>query len=327
VRIIFAFLLLLSIGTTAAAQDIFVAPTRNSVTGSSEQSFGPGPAHLLYVSNQSTVAIVVFGVVLTSCENVKQMCLGQPVKIPIPAGARRSVARVDAKDDRRAFNYRWTFSYRADSSDALAVAALREHGFTVDIVPIQAELLVLRRPVIDTSAPPGIEQPLSRERLTPEERGIRPAAIAYEPRDSTPAPTFKFKVAYGSILGSTMMPGAPIQLTGPCINPTESAAYEKDTKITRTPWRPPVLPMAFSFMRLPISLKDSTLQSKDVLLRFVVDTTGEAIPTSASVLESPIGVLSVDACKAAISARATPARDKAGRAIRAWVQMPLRVGR
>ncbi|MEO8620644.1 MAG: hypothetical protein ABI625_06240, partial [bacterium] len=86
-------------------------------------------------------------------------------------------------------------------------------------------------------------------------------------------------------------------------------------------------PVAFAFMRLPISLKDSTLQSKDVLLRFVVDTSGEAIPTSASVLESPHGMLSVDACKAAIAARATPARDRAGRGIRAWVQVPMRVGR
>jgi hypothetical protein len=124
-----------------------------------------------------------------------------------------------------------------------------------------------------------------------------------------------------------MMPGAPIQLTGPCIDPAEGAAYEKDAKITRTPWRPPVLPVAFTFMRLPLSLKDSTLTSKDVLLRFAMDTTGAAIPTSASVLESPHGTLSVDACQAAIAAKGTPARDKAGRAIRAWVQMPVRVGR
>ncbi|MEO8620900.1 MAG: hypothetical protein ABI625_07535, partial [bacterium] len=215
--------------------------------------------HLLYVSNQSTVPVVVFGVLLTSCQNVKQICLGQRTNISIPAGARRSVGRVGPKDDLRSFNYRWSFSYRADSSDALAIAALREHGVSVDIVPLAVERLVVRKPTIDTSAPPGIEQPLSRERLTAEERGSRPNAVAYELRDSTPAPTFKFKVGYGSIRGSTMMPGAPIQLTGPCINPAESAAYEKDAKITRTPWRPPVLPVAFAFMRLPISLKDSTL--------------------------------------------------------------------
>jgi hypothetical protein len=328
VRIILGLLALLSFNTLASAQEVFVAPTRNSIIASSEQSSGPVSAHLLYVSNQSTVPIVVFGILLTSCENVKQMCVGQRVNVPIPAGIRRQVGRVDVKDDNRAFNYRWSFSYRADSSDAIAMAVLREHGYSVDLVPTAPPAPpVARRTPPDTSSPPGIEQPLSRERLTPEERGIRPNAIAYERRDSTPPPTFRFKVAYGSILGSTMMPGAPIQLTGPCIDPAASTAYEKDAKITRTPWRPPVLPMAFSFMPLPLSLKDSALTSKDVLIRFAVDTTGEAIPMSASVLESPHGTLSVNACQTAIAAKATAARDKAGHAIRAWVQMPVRVGR
>jgi hypothetical protein len=325
VRIVSGFLLLLSFSTLALAQEVFVAPTRYTVTGSSEQSYGPTVGHVLYVSNHSTVPIIVFGVAVTSCENVRRMCLGERVNIPIAPGEKRPVWRVEAKNDQRSFNYRWTYSYRADSSNTLAMAALREHGITVDEMPSQR--IVYLRPPIDTSSPPGIEQPVSRERLTPEERGIRPHAIAYEPRDSTPPPTFRFKVAYGSILGSTMMPGAPIQLTGPCIDPAANAAYEKDAKITRTPWRPPVLPMAFSFMPLPLSLKDSTLTSKDVLIRFAVDTTGEAIAASASVLESPHGTLSVNACQAAIAAKGTAARDKAGRAIRAWVQMPVRVGR
>ena len=322
-RTIPGFLLLLWSSALASAQEVFVATTSSSVIGSSEQSFGSGAAHLLYVSNQSTVSIVVFGLVLTSCENVKQVCLGQSVKIPIPAGVRRQVGRVDVKDDRKAFNYRWTFSYRADSTDAIAV--LRENGYSVDLGQTTRAPVSVRTPS-DTSPPPSIEQPLSRERLTPEERRIRPNAIAYGPRDTAPPPTFRFKVAYGSILGSTMMPGAPIQLTGPCVDPAASAAYEKDATIARTPWRPPVLPVEFAFVRLPVSLKDSTLTSMDVLIRFAVDTTGDAIPTSASVLESPHGTLSVSACQVAIAAKATAARDKAGRAIRAWVQMPVRVG-
>jgi hypothetical protein len=229
---------------------------------------------------------------------------------------------VEPKNPDRSFNYRWSFSYHADSSDAKAIAALREHGIGVEVMT--EPRVVMRYPVIDTSAPPGIEKPLSRERLTPEERGVFGTP---DPRDSAPAPTFRFKVHYGSILGSTMMPGAPIQLTGPCINPAESARYEKDAKIARTPWRPPVFSPSFNRLALPLELKDSVLKSKDVLIRFVADSTGDAIPESASVLESPHGAVSVSACKAAIAGRSTPARDKAGNAIRAWVQMPVSVGR
>lgn len=313
---------LLAFSVSASAQQVFVAPTPRTIVGSSEQSSGVDAAHILYVTNESTVPIIVFGVLLSSCENVRQFCMGQRTHIAIAAGERRNVGRVDRKNDRLGWTYRWTFSYHADSSNVMAMAALREHGIIMEPVPMART--VFRPMLIDTSAPPGIEKPLSRERITPEERGVR---VVQEPRDTNPTPTFRFKVAYGSILGSTMMPGAPIQLTGPCINPAEAARYEKDAKITRTPWRPPVYSPSFSRMPLPLALKDSVLATKDVLLRFVADTTGETIPESVSVLESPHGAVSVNACKAAIGGRATPARDKAGRAIRAWVQMPISVGR
>ncbi|MDB4890896.1 MAG: hypothetical protein JWL61_2751 [Gemmatimonadetes bacterium] len=318
------FLLLVAlvvVSVSASAQQVFIAPTSRTIVGSTDQSNGADQAHILVVANESTVPIIVFGVIINQCENVRQWCSGQRTRIAIPPGTRRNVGRVEPKNPERSFNYRWSFSYHADSSDLKAIAALREHGIGVDVEPEQR--IVMRRP-IDTSAPPGIEKPLSRERLTPEERGVRGTV---EPRDTAPAPTFRFKVAYGSILGSTMMPGAPIQLTGPCINPAESARYEKDAKIARTPWRPPVFSASFSRLALPLELKDSVLKSKDVLIRFVADSTGDAIPESASVLESPHGAVSVSACKAAIAGRSTPARDKAGNAIRAWVQMPVSVGR
>jgi len=320
VRILLAALLAGS--APAAAQQVFVAPTSRTIVGSSEQSIGADQAHILIVANESTVPIIVFGVTINQCENVRQWCSGQRTKIAIAPGTRRNVGRVEPKNPERSFNYRWSFSYHADSSDLKAIAALREHGIVTDVVPERR--IVMRPLVIDTSAPPGIEKPLSRERLTPEERGV---FGTNEPRDSTPAPTFRFKVHYGSILGSTMMPGAPIQLTGPCINPAEAAQYEKDVKIARTPWRPPVFPASFSRLPLPMDLKDSVLKSKDVLVRFVADSTGQVIPESASVLESAHGAISVNACKAAIAGKATPARDKAGNSIRAWVQVPVTVGR
>ena len=320
----FGIALLLSLSAPATAQQIFVAPTSSSIIASSEQSAAGDMVHLLYVTNESTVPIIVFGVVLTSCENVRQWCGGQKTNILIPAGVRRTVARVEPKSSEHGFAYRWTFSFRADSADAQAMAAMREHGFIVE--SDGPPRFVPRATTIDTASPPGIEQPVSREPLTSEERsGMRSQPV---PGDvPTAPPAFRFKVFYGSVLGSTMMPGAPIQLTGPCINPAESAKYERDARISRAPWRPPVVSASFATTTLPAGLRDSVIREGDVLVRWVADTTGETLPGSVNVLESPHGLMSVKVCTAVIGARATPARDKAGHAIRAWVQMPLKIAR
>src|SRR5450759_135205 len=281
---------LLAGSASAAAQQVFVAPTSRTVVASSEQSGGPDLGHVLYVRNESTVPIIVFGVALRECENIKQWCSGQRTNIAIPPGQRRTVGHVEPKSLDRSYNYRWSFSYHADSSDAKAIAALRENGFGVE--EVLRTRVGVRPAIIDTSAPPGIEKPLSREPLTAEERDVRGAPRGAEERDTSPPLGFRFKVFYGSILGSTMMPGAPIQVTGACINPAETTKYDRDAKITRTPWRPPVFASSFGQIPLPKALRDSTLRSKDVLLRFVADTTGETIPESVSVLESPHGVVS-----------------------------------
>ena len=311
-----------AIALPASAQDVFVAPTRTTIIGSAEQAYGSSPGHALYITNRSTVTIVVFGLTLSDCENVRQSCQGQRLNIPIEPGDRRQVGRVEVKDTGRHWSYRWNYSYRADSSNAQVMALLREHGVSLDGTPLP-QPIVIRRVAFDSMR----AAPVAPSAVSTAPQGldpsVRPVLMSREPRDSAPAQRFRFKVLYGSILGSTMMPGAPIQVTGPCINPAESAGYEKDAKIARTPWRPPVLP-SLGMVRIPAEFVDSTKKGTDVLVRFAVDTTGEAIPTSASVLESPYGAISVNACREAISAKGTPARDKSGNAIRAWVQVPLR---
>lgn len=307
----------------ADAQDNFVAPTRNTIIGSSEQSYGSGAGHVFFVFNHSTVPIVAFGIAITDCENIRQACGGQRIDIPIAPGDRRQVGRVEAKDANHPWRYHWGFSYRADSSNAQIIALLREHGLSPDGEPLPPT--GMRRIAVDTLPPPLAPVSPSSVASAPDPSARR-VVVSTEPRDSTPAPKFRFKVAYGSILGSTMMPNAPIQLTGPCVNPAEAAGYEKDARIARTPWRPPVL-QSLGIVRIPAAYRDSTKAGTDVLVRFAVDTSGATIPMSVSVLESPFGALSVNACTEAISATGTPARDRNGRAVRAWVQVPFRAVR
>jgi hypothetical protein len=316
------------LGTLPAGAQTFVAPTSNNVIATSEVSGSEIPSYLLYVTNRSTVPIIVFGLTLSDCENIRQSCGGRNLNIKIEPSERRQVGRIDIRSNDRASNYRWRFAWRADSSDARLIAAMRDAGMLED----QARVIAGEpRPVAASPAPAAvadstpIEQPLSREPLTDEERGLgsrpRPAGDAVEQPLA-----FRFKVFYGSVLGSTMMPGAPVQVTGPCVNPAESAKYEKDGTITRTPWRPPVV-TGFVSAALPAALRDSTLKGGDVLVRWVADTSGATLPGSVNILESPHGLLSVRVCTSVIGARVTPARDKAGRPIRSWVQIPVKVTR
>lgn len=55
-------------------------------------------------------------------------------------------------------------------------------------------------------------------------------------------------------------------------------------------------------------------------MRFVADTTGETIPESVSVLESPSGELSTKVCTSVFSGTVEPARDRSGRPVQSWVQ-------
>jgi len=304
-----------------AQQTIYVAPTRNTVRASSEQGMGPTPGHAFYVTNTSSVPVIVFGVTTHSCENVTPWCGGRRINVRIEPGQRRSVGGVEPKDPERSWTYRWSFSYRADSADARFIAALRESGMVAegDATPLPPQASIR---VIDTTSPPGIEQPLSREPLTEAERSggvsVRP-----EGEGGGPPRSFRFKVHYGSILGSTMMAGAPVQPTGPCIDPAASARLERDARIARAPWRPPVVPTGFGRSSFT-AVRAGGAPPPELLVRWAVDTAGATIPESVRILESSDGQLSAKSCTQVISGRVTPARDKGGRPIRAWVQMPLR---
>lgn len=320
-RTLLIVILALGASTTAGAQNEFVAPTIRTVLASSEAGYGPEQSHTLYVTNTSTVPIVVFGIVLSNCENVKQSCGGRPTNITIGAGTRRDVYRVQPRDTEKGFEYRWSFSFRADSSDAKVRAVLREHGITASGAPLPREEA---RPT--AAAEPGAGTPPPLDTTPRVVRGYGADVGELEDQRRNAPVSLRFKVGYGSILGSTMMPGKPVQATGPCVDPTALQKYERDAAITPTPWRPSAIPGGMMAVSIAEALTDSA-STGDLLVRFVADTTGLVIPESVSVLESSSGKLSVRACQTVMGTRLTPARDKAGRTIRSWVQMPLRVRR
>ena len=321
--------LLLAGSAPLAAQDRFIAPSSSTVNAFTEEGVGENPAHVLYVQNSSTVPIVVFGVTLSECENIKQSCGARRVKIRVAPNRRVNVGRVEARDRERGFSYRWNFSYGGDSTDAQAMAVLREHGMEFDP---RGGLRMIEHPAPDAAASnaPAVLQaqaapPVSADTTEPRRIYIYNGRPPHDERP--PERTVRFKLGWGSILGWTMVPNHAIEPTGSCVDPAQTAKYEKDPKIEKMPWKPAKLDRGFGQVRLPEVLGDSVLKSDEVLVRFVADTNHTVIPESLSILESPSGTISVQVCQSVMSGSFDPARNKEGAVVQSWVQTTVHINK
>jgi len=334
VKRVLVLALLLAGSAPLAAQDRFIAPSSSSVNAFTEEGIGDNPAHVLYVQNSSTVPIVVFGITLSECENIKQSCGSRRVKIKVAPNRRVNVGRVEPRDRERGFSYRWNFSYGGDSTDAQAMAVLREHGMEFDP---RGGLRAIEHPAADApeagapavvqaqAAPPTSAETTSADSTEPRRIYIYRGPPARDERP--PERTVRFKLGWGSILGWTMVPNHAIEPTGSCVDPTQTAKYEKDPKIQKSPWKPAKLYPSFGQVRLPEILGDSVLKSDEVLVRFVADTNRTVIPESVSILESPSGTVSVQVCQSVMSGTFEPAKNKEGAPVQSWVQTTVRINK
>jgi hypothetical protein len=320
--------LLVAGSTPLAAQDRFIAPTIYNVSAVTEQGIGDNPVHALYVQNSSTVPVVVFGILLTECENVRQPCGSHRVKIKVAPNRRVNVGRVEPRDRERGMSYRWTFSYLPDSADAKAIAMLREHGVEFDA----SGRLRMVNPDGATPRPTDSATVAQAQAGPPVPADTsEPRVIYVSPRFTPPPPpptrTLRFKLGWGSILGWTQVPDHVIEPTGSCVDPAQTAKYEKNAKIEKMPWKPAQLDRGFGQVRLPEDLRDSTLKSDEVLVRFVADTDRTVIPESVSVLESQYGEISVLVCQSVMSGTFEAARNRQGQPVQSWVQTTVRVNK
>ena len=131
------------------------------------------------------------------------------------------------------------------------------------------------------------------------------------------------QVVNGSIIADMQLGRIPPMTVGACVDPVASARFELDHSLDFTPDKPPVVAGAFPMPQLPESLRDSDVRTGVVTARWVVDTTGAAVPGSVSIVSSPHGLMSAQVCGAILTARFTPAMDD-GRRVRARVEMPIR---
>jgi hypothetical protein len=159
-------------------------------------------------------------------------------------------------------------------------------------------------------------------------QGASPSAasstVPAAPKD-TAMEALRQLVRNGSIVADVQLGRNPPIAIGACLDPVAAARFELDRSLTFVPDQPPVV-ATLSLPRLPESLRDSEARTGVVVARWVVDTTGIAIPTSVMIVSSPHGLMSAQVCGAILMATFRPARDD-GRLVRARVEMPVRFAR
>lgn len=112
----------------AVAQKRFVAPTDKTIFLEYQEGYGSTPVQIAYLTNLSSVQIVVYSVTLRNCENVRFSCSPQKVNIKVAPGQRVALKRVEAKRPDESFRFSLSFGWRADSSSAEALRFLAESG-------------------------------------------------------------------------------------------------------------------------------------------------------------------------------------------------------
>lgn len=156
-------------------------------------------------------------------------------------------------------------------------------------------------------------------------QGAPPAATsAVAPKDSA-MESLRRLVTNGSIVADVQLGRNPPMAVGACLDPVAAARFEMDRSLEFVPDQPPVV-AGLALPLLPESLRESEARTGLVVARWVVDTTGLAIPTSVTIVSSPHGLMSVQVCGAILTATFKPARDE-GRLVRARVEMAFRFAR
>ena len=106
----------------------YVAPTSETVTIKLEVATGAREGHEVWVQNSSTVSVTVTSVSLTNCQNIRQGCHVHRLTVKIPANSRRRVFRVERDVPNVVSNFRYSWSWSAESSSTAALTALAQLG-------------------------------------------------------------------------------------------------------------------------------------------------------------------------------------------------------
>ena len=100
-------------------QAVYVAPTHQTVTTRLEASYDGRGQHVV-VENRSTVEIIVTSLQLRECENIKNQCAVQRLRVPVRPGQQVRLATVTVAnpEQRSNFRYSWTWELAPQAAES-----------------------------------------------------------------------------------------------------------------------------------------------------------------------------------------------------------------
>lgn len=89
---------------------VYLAPSNQTVRAATEMAFS-GDGQTIYVTNDSSVPIMVTGLRLTDCENIKNRCETMRVRVRVDPGRRQAVLTVKPDNPNRGHSFRYTYTW------------------------------------------------------------------------------------------------------------------------------------------------------------------------------------------------------------------------
>jgi len=97
---------------TATRHAEFVAPSYATIVADPEESYD-GVHQQIFITNRSSVAIVITGFQLRECENVANPCQLRQMRILIGPRQRILIATIGPQDRDRPYSYRYNWTWEA----------------------------------------------------------------------------------------------------------------------------------------------------------------------------------------------------------------------
>ena len=88
---------------------VYVAPSNSTIEAGTDMSFSEG--QYIYIVNHSSVPIMITGLHLTDCVNIKNSCLPTPLRIRVGPGQRENIATVRPDVSDRAYSFRFNYTW------------------------------------------------------------------------------------------------------------------------------------------------------------------------------------------------------------------------
>ncbi len=89
---------------------VYVAPSSDTIESHTEMTLS-GDGQEIFVRNHSSVAIIVTGLRLLDCENIRNRCEVQRLQVRVPPGQRVTLTTVRPNDTSRPSSFQFRFTW------------------------------------------------------------------------------------------------------------------------------------------------------------------------------------------------------------------------